>query len=65
MFPFNKPCEDINLTVPGANNAEKREILGQDFFLNEIDIDDDSDYSSDEEIYLLQRTVIHLLRSLC
>ena len=50
MFPFNKPCEDINLTVPGANNAEKREILGQDFFLNEIDIDDDSDYSSDEEI---------------
>ena len=43
MLYFNKthkPCKDINPTVPDVNNAEKREILGQDFVLNEIDIDD-------------------------
>ena len=59
-----KPC-DINPAVPDVNNAEKRGILtvcnlnsspvavrgilGQDFVLNEIDIDDDSDYAGDEE----------------
>ena len=49
MFSFNKPCEDINPTVPGVNNAEKRGILGQEFVLNEIDIVNDSDYSGDDE----------------
>ena len=52
MLYFNKtqkPCEDINPTVPDVNNAEKRGILGQDIVLNEIDIDDESDYAGDEE----------------
>ena len=60
----HKSC-DINPAVPNVNNAEKRGILtvcnlnsspvaargilGQDFVLNEIDIDDDSDYAGDEE----------------
>ena len=48
MFSFNKPCEDINPTVPGMNDAEKRGILGQEFVLNEIDIVNDSDYPGDE-----------------
>ena len=52
MLYFNqthKPCDDINPAVTDVNNAEKRGILGQDFDLNEIDIDDDSDYTGDEE----------------
>ena len=51
MLYFNKthkPCEDINPTVSDVNNAEKREILGLDFVLNEIDIND-SDYAGNEE----------------
>ena len=51
MLYFNethKAYGDINPTVPNVNNAEKREILGQDFVLNKIDIDD-SDYAGDEE----------------
>ena len=52
MLYFNqthKPCDDINPAVTDVNNAEKRGILGQDFDLNEIDINDDSDYTGDEE----------------
>ena len=45
----HKPCDDINPTVTDVNNAEKRGIFGEDFDLNEIDIDDDSDYAGDEE----------------
>ena len=51
MHYFNKtqkPCEDTNPTVPDVNNAENKGILGQDFVLNEVDIDD-SDYAGDEE----------------
>ena len=51
MLYFNKTRipYDINPAVPDVNNAEKRGILGPDFLLNEIDIDDDSDYAGDEE----------------
>ena len=52
MLYFNKthkPYKDINPTVPDVNNAEKRGILGQDIVLNEINIDDESDYAGDEE----------------
>ena len=51
MLYFNKahkPCEDINPTVPDVNNTEKRGIIGQEFFLIQIYIDD-SHYAGDEE----------------